>query len=436
MPELSHYGDGRILDSLMLPYVSVASAEAELRSLFHQLSSHGGLVSELLLGSEPNRPDHSELFSSWVQRLHAQVTADGEKREDREERLDAPGRWLNFCPDLRRRIKKLVSIVVGARSSGSEKPDNFFLKQRSDSMRNVLLKLRNVAADPCDKVGPNQEFKDQILRARKVLFLRAEEISISDMEEFPYRSRKRRAHLCPSETSGGTEGEMLNQPKRRSQRTLGLLKIGDSHLPRTRIPVGSSFQADVPAWTGPPSNKLGLDGEVDAVDTRWLGTPIWPAKGCNVKKFEGNIGKGRPDFCHCTHPGSVECIKIHVNSARRRLKSNLGPVFNYWGFNDMGEDVSNSWTSEEQTIFDNIVRLNPLSENKSFLGPASKFFTSKSKKDIVNYYYNVYVLRRMSIQTRVVSGTIDSDDDEGNDFRSYAFVPVPEVSYSISSQSV
>ncbi|KAI0498420.1 hypothetical protein KFK09_021662 [Dendrobium nobile] len=440
MAELSHYGDGRMLDSLMLTCSSVASAEAELRSLFYQLSSHSVLPTELLLGPEAVRPDHSELFACWVQRLHAQVAADGEKKGDGEERIDALDRWLPFCPDLRRRIKKLVSILVAARSCSSERPDNLVFKRRSDSLWNVLLMLKNVAADPCDKAGLNQELKDQILRVRKVLFLRAEEISISDMEEFPYRSRKRKARFCSSETSRGAEGEMLQQPTRRSQRTLGLLKIGDSHLPRTRIPVGSSFQADVPHWTESPSYKHDSDDYVEADDSRWLGTPVWPAKACNVKIIEEKIGKGRADFCYCAHPGSVECIKIHVNSARLQLKSNLGSVFRYWGFYEMGEeDVSKSWTSEEQTIFDNLVRLNPLSEGKSFLEPASKYFTSKSKKDIVSYYYNVYVLRRMSNRTRVLSGSIDSEDDEGNDkaydLRSYAFVPVPEVSYSISSQS-
>lgn len=188
MAELSRYGDDRILDSLLLPTVSVASAEAELRSLFHQLSSRGGFGSELLLGPEPARPDHSELFACWVQRLQSQDAANGEKREDGEEHLDAPDRWLPFCPDLRRRIRKLISILVAARGSGSRKPDNLVLKRKSDSMWNVLLMLKNVAADPCNKEGPNQELKDQILRTRKVLFLRAEEISISDMEEFPYRS--------------------------------------------------------------------------------------------------------------------------------------------------------------------------------------------------------------------------------------------------------
>lgn len=439
MAELSHYGDGRILDSLLLPCASVASAEAELRSLFHQLSSRGGFASELLLGPETARHDHSELFACWVQRLQSQDSADGNKREDGEEHLDAPDRWLPFCPDLRRRIRKLVSILVAARSSGLRKPDNLALKRRNDSMLNVLLMLKNVALDPCNKEGSNQELKDQILRARKVLFLRAEEISISDMEEFPYRSRKRKARLCPSEISGATEGDTLNLPKRRSRRTLGLLKICDSHLPRTRIPVGTSFQADVPYWTGSPSNKHGSDDNIDEDDSRWLGTPVWLAKGCNVGIIIENIGKGRADFCYCTHPGSVECVKIHVNSARLQLKAYLGSVFNCWGFDKMGEDVSKSWTSEEQTIFDNIVKLNPLSENKSFLEPASKFFTSKSQKDIVSYYYNVYVLRRMSNRTRVLSGVIDSDDDEGNnkacDLELYPFVPVPEVSYSISTQS-
>lgn len=416
------------------------AAEAELRHLFHQLTSHGDHSFELLLGPEPVRADHSELFACWVQRIDGEVTCDGEKREDGREVIDAPDRWLPFCPDLRRRIKKLVRILVAAKSSGTERPDKLVLKPRRESLQNVLMVLKSVAADPCGTEGPNQESLDQIVRARKALFLRAEDISISDMEEFPYRSRKRRARICPSETSGGKEGEMLNQPKRRSQRTLDLLKIGDSHLPRMRIPVGSSFQADVPVWTGSPSDKLYSDDNIDLFDSRWLGSQVWPAEGCNIKKNGGNMGKARVKTrCYCSHPGSVECIKIHVNSVRLQLKSYLGSVFTSWGFDEMGEDVSKLWTSEEQKNFDKIVRLNPLSQDKSFLEPATKFFASKTKKDIVSYYYNVYVLRRMSSQTRVSSGTIDSDDDEDNDkafdIGNYVCVPVPEVSYSLSSQS-
>ncbi|KAK8969850.1 AT-rich interactive domain-containing protein 2 [Platanthera guangdongensis] len=467
MSELSHCGDVRTLDSFILPRggstACADAAETELRRLFHQLTSHGDVACELLLGPERVRANHSELFSCWVQRLHDQVTTDGEKREDGTEVIESSDRWLPFCPDLRRRIKKLVRILGAEKSSGAEIPDKLVLKRMSDeSLQNVLLSVKCLAADPCGKEGPNQEMLDHIVRARKALFLRAEDISVSDMEEFPYRSRKRRARVCTSVAPGGTESEM---PKRRSQRTLDLLKIGDSHLPRMRIPVGSSFQADVPEWTGPQSNTHCSDATVDTDSSRWLGTLVWPVEGFNTLKNERNIGKRRlasrcycihpgsvecikshvnferrlASRCYCSHPGSVECIKIHVNFERIQLKSYLGSVFTSWGFDEMGEDVSKSWTREEQVKFGHIVGLNPLSQGKSFLLPALKFFISKRKKDIVSYYFNVYVLRRMSNQTRVLSGIIDSDDDEGNskpfDFGSYARVPIPEVSYSLSPQS-
>ncbi|PKA52494.1 AT-rich interactive domain-containing protein 2 [Apostasia shenzhenica] len=459
MGELSLYGDSRTLDPLMLPCPAgpacAAAAETELRSLFHQLSARffpGDLASELFLGIEPTRIEHTELFSRWVQRLHVKTADDEEEVEEEDDVVDARFRWLPFCPDLRRRIKRLVRVLLATKSSGLGLAHAMVWKRKSEPLWDALLILRKLAADPCVQPGPDQEWKNQILLARKALFLREEEISVSEMAEFPYRRvpqiekvkvltnaessifldsalRKRRVHKIPNELSRGTEHDMLHLPKRRSQRTLSLLKFGDSHLPRKRIPLGSSFQADVPNWAGLPNEKHNLHEHDD--DLRWLGTQIWPIRGCDVETSEDNIGKGRTDFCYCNFPGSVECIKFHVRSAWLWLKSDLGVAFTNWGFDEMGEEVSKSWMPEEQAIFDNIVRLNPLSEHKSFLQPASKIFTCKSKKDIVSYYFNVYVLRRMTSITRLLSGPIDSDDDEGTSKAR----DTTEVSFCMSSQS-
>ncbi|KAF8397336.1 hypothetical protein HHK36_016249 [Tetracentron sinense] len=216
--------------------------------------------------------------------------------------------------------------------------------------------------------------------------------------------------LNPSSTE---KPKQLNlQTSRKSIRLLNF--IGD-YLPRMAIPVGPRFQADVPDWTDPFNNENPYDCDGDSDYSKWLGTQIWPIEGGRTWTIEKVIGKGRPDSCSCVSPSSVECIKHHIIKERSRLQSDLGPAFFSWKFDEMGEEVSKLWTLKEERSFKSLVKMNPIATGKSFWKPALKLFPSKCKESIVNYYFNVFVPRRMSMQTRSTSERVNSDDDEAEE---------------------
>ncbi|KAK4716717.1 hypothetical protein R3W88_015055 [Solanum pinnatisectum] len=174
---------------------------------------------------------------------------------------------------------------------------------------------------------------------------------------------------------------------------------------RKRIPVGPQFQADIPESIE----------EIYESDSKWLGTGIWPLGKRGKKRTlvdRGPIGKGRQDICSCNTRGSYDCVKFHISEKRRKLKIDLGSAYSEWKFDSMGEEVSLSWSREEEHKFQDIVKSNPLSEEKSFWNEVFKFFPNKSRESLVSYYFNVFLLRRRGNQNRTNAGNIDSDDDE------------------------
>ncbi|XP_019188282.1 PREDICTED: AT-rich interactive domain-containing protein 1-like [Ipomoea nil] len=183
--------------------------------------------------------------------------------------------------------------------------------------------------------------------------------------------------------------------------------IQDESLKTIVIPVGPRFQADLPEWIGPPNT--GKEKE----ESKWLGTQLWPIKNDDTNE-ERMIGKGRPEFCHCGSPGSVECVRRHVGDERKKVESELGPAFREWRFDEMGEDVSNEWTPQEQRKFESIVKRNPpLSIGKSFLQAAMAAFPSHNRRSILSYYFNVHLPRRISKETRWSDhGEAAGTDDE------------------------
>ncbi|TXG58759.1 hypothetical protein EZV62_016588 [Acer yangbiense] len=184
------------------------------------------------------------------------------------------------------------------------------------------------------------------------------------------------------------------------------------NLPRPVIPIGPKFQAEVPEWTGPINKgKLyGCDGDSEIL--KWLGTKIWPIEKRSRKRNMKVIGRGRPESCSCVSPGSADCIKGHTHLARLALKSDLGPAFLSWKFDEMGEVVSKTWTVKEQSVFESLVKNNHLSNGMEFWERALKLFPSKGKKSILSYYYNVFNPRRMSQLTRSSLDQVDSDEDQ------------------------
>ncbi|KAG9129566.1 hypothetical protein Leryth_014412 [Lithospermum erythrorhizon] len=130
------------------------------------------------------------------------------------------------------------------------------------------------------------------------------------------------------------------------------------------IPKGPRFQADVPGWSF--QTKEETLKNYDAESSRWLGTKVWePEKNSQVYKNENTeldidvIGKGRPAFCSCELPGSVECVDIHLNDKRKELQRELGPAFWKWKLSEMGKEAAKLWTVGEQKAFESIVKANP-----------------------------------------------------------------------------
>lgn len=168
------------------------------------------------------------------------------------------------------------------------------------------------------------------------------------------------------------------------------------------VSVGFAFQAEVPEWTG----------AVSETDSKWLGTRVWAPEDENNKTLieKHSIGKGRQSSCDCSLAGSSACVRFHIFEKRLELKLALGGLFYRWKFDRMGEEVSLSWTNEEEKRFKNMV-LGSTALNK-FWKNAFRLFPSKSREQLVSYYFNVLVLRRRSYQNRVTPKSIDSDDDE------------------------
>ena len=93
----------------------------------------------------------------------------------------------------------------------------------------------------------------------------------------------------------------------------------------------------------------------------------------------------------------MECVRLHVEEEREKLKEELGVSFSSWRFDDMGESVSKSWSSEEEHKFWALVRLNPASLEKNFWNYLPTSLPSKNIEYLVSYYFNVFVLRRRGI---------------------------------------
>uniref|UniRef100_A0A1D1XPN2 AT-rich interactive domain-containing protein 2 n=1 Tax=Anthurium amnicola TaxID=1678845 RepID=A0A1D1XPN2_9ARAE len=452
--------------------------EEELRLLFDQMSRSGDVVYRFRAGSAPGSEhiECCDVLTEWALRLLKRCAGDVEWRLRIERlvykvlfeyimklhfrgncenggRTGGPvdvGQLMNVHsrkPEEEPLLRMLAWLKAVARNpcgplmSGTvQEWQNVNFTDQQTSMPNWPVGL-NLNEPPCEvrpNVPPFQDdaifLRNMVICARKALFMRINDVLT--IEDFPYRTCKKQKvypYLCEASTASisphnmgssfinqstladclAPSGGMLKQPQRRPPRALELLKFSDSQR-KKRVPIGPAFQADIPEWKGPSPETLVSDDDEDSNDSRRSGTQIWPMKGDFQETTMQTTGKGKLNFCACPRPGSVSCVRYHISKSRLRLKWIFGEAFNSLGFDDMGEEVSNSWTLDEQRIFDALVKLNPLAENKSFWGPALKIFGSKNSRDIVSYYFNVFILRRMGIQTRLIGEAGDSDDDEFN----------------------
>ncbi|KAL3513089.1 hypothetical protein ACH5RR_025806 [Cinchona calisaya] len=203
--------------------------------------------------------------------------------------------------------------------------------------------------------------------------------------------------------------------------------------PRKLVPVGRDFQADIPEWCGHGSEKLSGSSAGNTFEVltfssqpfksdisghlldenKFAGSCLVPMPGLLVSADpKENVGGARLD-CSCDDVGSIRCIQQHICQAREKLRKSLGDeTFIKLGFLDMGEVVAEKWSIEEKEIFHEVVFANPASLGKNFWSHLAVEFPSRSKKEIVSYYFNVFLLRRRAEQNRVDALDIDSDNDE------------------------
>ncbi|KAA8520846.1 hypothetical protein F0562_011519 [Nyssa sinensis] len=235
-------------------------------------------------------------------------------------------------------------------------------------------------------------------------------------ERFPSLTKSHLSRSCnscsvtQSKLVSPRKAEVENSPKEQALLTVDILAtnttdgMSEDEALQKHVPVGPLFQAEVPKWTGVVSKS----------DSKWLGIQIWPQEDVKHNSFieMDPIGKGRQDSCGCRLPGSVDCVRFHIAEKRMKLKLELGSVFYRWRFDRMGEEVSLSWTIDEEKKFKNMVRSKPPSLNKCFWDNVFKFFPTKTREKLVSYYFNVFLIRQRSYQNRVTPKNIDSDDEE------------------------
>ncbi|XVE53144.1 hypothetical protein DITRI_Ditri02bG0180700 [Diplodiscus trichospermus] len=188
--------------------------------------------------------------------------------------------------------------------------------------------------------------------------------------------------------------------------------------PRRQVPLGPNHQASVPSWGRQiKKDKFSQNDASDTTDNDTeeilMGTCVVPMPHSDLSANNSDkVGAGRVD-CSCLDRGSLRCVQQHVMEAREKLRKSLGhEKFVKLGFYDMGEDVAYKWSEEDEEIFREVVYTNPASLGKKFWKHLSVVFPSRSKRELVSYYFNVFILQRRAVQNRSSILDIDSDDDE------------------------
>uniref|UniRef100_A0A0D9YHE5 ELM2 domain-containing protein n=1 Tax=Oryza glumipatula TaxID=40148 RepID=A0A0D9YHE5_9ORYZ len=278
----------------------------------------------------------------------------------------------------------------------------------------LLRWTREVAANPVAARPVPAEVKArkrQVLALRRARYLRMEDVANADELPSFFKKRKYRSHNNHAERQKG-KGSM-NMPTRKSERLAKRMKLMTSVLltQRKKIGVGEHFQAEVPDWTEPPSDELARYKNAPNI-SKMLGTRIWPPEGQVLQTDKKIAGQGRMESCNCSYPGSFFCRQHHTDAARDQLRCELGRAFTEWRFDSMGEEVSKMWTREEQLKFNALERLVPVMDHKTFWAVASKHLASKTRIELVRYYLNVFLMRRVLSQCRLNLLEIDSDEDE------------------------
>ncbi|KAG6496622.1 uncharacterized protein LOC121993161 [Zingiber officinale] len=197
---------------------------------------------------------------------------------------------------------------------------------------------------------------------------------------------------------------------------------------RKRVAIGGNHQADIPVWRPYEFKNQSRDSancasqwtsvtisscdNLEIVSNKWLGTRVTPMPESSLLASD-DVTLHRKMDCSCIDDGSIRCVRQHVSRAREMIKQDVGlERFGELGFGNMGEIVAQRWTEREEQLFEEIVSSNFVSLGKNFWNKMPVFFPDKSSKELVSYYFNVFMLRRRAVQNRLDPLHIDSDNEE------------------------
>ncbi|CAM0950012.1 unnamed protein product [Alopecurus aequalis] len=191
---------------------------------------------------------------------------------------------------------------------------------------------------------------------------------------------------------------------------------------RKTVPIGPNYQAELPECAsgknrsmvddnGVSSSSHICDG-IEAESDKWIRNLVIPLP-CSVELSSVLKPVCYKEDCSCVDTDSIECVRKHVKEGRGRLMNALGPnTFKELGFFDMGEEVAMRWTVEDEHLFQDVVSLNPASLGRNFWDELLLAFPFKTSKQLVSYYFNVFMLRKRAEQNRFDPMNVDSDNDE------------------------
>ncbi|XP_072992212.1 uncharacterized protein [Typha latifolia] len=187
--------------------------------------------------------------------------------------------------------------------------------------------------------------------------------------------------------------------------------------PRKHVAIGPNHQAVVPVWK--PRDLKNTSGGSDCCvavphvnDEDGIGNCVMQMPDSDSEASEVRTICNKIDCC-CPDEGSIRCVRQHVMEARENVKRTLGEdKFEELGFCEMGENVALKWTEEEEQLFQEVVLSNPASLGKNFWDDLPDVFPIKNSKELVSYYFNVFMLRKRAGQNRTDPMNVDSDNDE------------------------
>lgn len=171
--------------------------------------------------------------------------------------------------------------------------------------------------------------------------------------------------------------------------------------PRKQVPVGSNHQASIPECEIPVQTN-------DDLERKLMGKCIIPMPD----SYLCGAGQGRKE-CLCPDKDTVRCVRRHIMEARESLIEAIGyERFTELGLCEMGDEVISLWSEDEEDLFHKVVYSNPVSLGRDFWKQLKATFPSRTMKELVSYYFNVFILRRRATQNRLQTLDVDSDDDE------------------------